>query len=154
MTPADGRSLHEATDAVLERMGDVAGLGGEQRESLRRVIDLFLLDAPTCFLGPAASDSLAAALAPEKWPGTLVFTAQSRSFCEALRPNHVAHLLDGGIRIEERPPCDDEPPPPSTTVGTSTLTLCFAAIARRSSRPLAANTGADGTPAFSIGKCS
>lgn len=72
-------------------------------------VSLLLLDEPTAFLGAAAIDEVAAALSPERWPGTLVFTSHSRRMCEALRPTHVAHLDgEGGIDLFERPPRDDD----------------------------------------------
>jgi hypothetical protein len=44
LTPADGRSLHPASDAALTWMGDASG-DASTILTLRRVLDLFLLDA-------------------------------------------------------------------------------------------------------------
>jgi ABC-type transport system involved in cytochrome c biogenesis ATPase subunit len=61
---------------------------------------LLLLDEPAAFLGRAAIDMLAEALAPERWPGALVFASSSPHLREALRPTHVA-IVHGG-RVELR----------------------------------------------------
>lgn len=64
---------------------------------------LLLLDEPAAFLGRAAVDALGAALAPEVWPGALVFTSSSAHCCEALRPTHVAHVAHGRVRLAPSP---------------------------------------------------
>ena len=69
---------------------------------------LLLLDEPTIFLGEAAIEALAAALAPERWPGALVFASSSRRMCELLQPTHVARLHRGALQIFQRAPCDDD----------------------------------------------
>lgn len=68
---------------------------------------LFILDEPTGFLGAAAVQTVAEALSPEKWPGTLVCTASSnRAFASSLQPNRVAVCAGGKVVLHDRPPCD------------------------------------------------
>lgn len=60
---------------------------------------LLLLDEPAAFLGRAAIDMLAEALAPERWPGALVFASSSPHLREALRPTHVAIVHGGRVEL-------------------------------------------------------
>ena len=70
---------------------------------------LLLLDDPTVFLGSAAVKQVAAALAPDRWNGTLVCASQDRFFSEALHATHVAHLnADGSIELLEHAPREDD----------------------------------------------
>lgn len=64
---------------------------------------LLLLDEPAAFLGRAAIDTLAEALAPERWPGALVFASSSPHLREALRPTHVAIVHGGRVELHECP---------------------------------------------------
>jgi hypothetical protein len=46
---------------------------------------------------------VAAALEPERWDGTLAFTASTRKAAQLLRPTHVAHVARGGVELREAP---------------------------------------------------
>jgi len=67
---------------------------------------LILLDEPAAYLGPAALETLALTLGPDKWPGSLVFATGSRYLCTALQPTHTAIVWGGAVRLLERPPMD------------------------------------------------
>lgn len=69
---------------------------------------LLLLDNPTAFLHASAAATVAAALSPEMWPGTLVVTSSSRAFCDALGITHVARVCHGCVVVHERAPVADD----------------------------------------------
>ena len=69
---------------------------------------LLLLDQPTAFLHASAAATVAQALSPEMWPGTLVVASSSRAFCDALGITHVARVCHGRVVVHERAPVEDD----------------------------------------------
>ena len=67
---------------------------------------LLLLDEPSAFLSANAVESLAASLAPEAWPGTLVVATNDRATADALHATHTLLIAKGAVTMHARPPND------------------------------------------------
>ena len=126
-------------EMVMRRIGDLSG-GEKARVALGIFClvphNVLVLDEPSNHLDVGAIKALETALA--KYTGTIVVISHDRPFCEALSATHVAYVIDGGVKMEERPLRDSDWVATSTVAIEDENVVAAAAVAADSSAAAAA----------------